>query len=144
MTIKLHLVAGVIVAISLCTLIVQLYLVASIMSESDTYFSPCRAYSLFCLLPIRTSFLHWALVSDTVLVSYAVLCPVTQSYLTLYNPMNCSSPGSSVHGDSSGKNTRVGCHVLLPGIFPTQGLNPGIPHCRWILYHLSHQGSPRI
>ena len=31
-----------------------------------------------------------------------------------------------------------------PGIFSTQGLNPGLPHCRWILYHLSHQGSPRI
>ena len=35
-------------------------------------------------------------------------------------------------------------HVLLQGIFPTQGLNPGLPHCRWILYHLSHQERPRI
>ena len=51
---------------------------------------------------------------------------------------------SSVHGDSPGKNTEVGCHALLQGIFPTQGSNPGLPHCRWILYHLSHQGSPRI
>ena len=58
--------------------------------------------------------------------------------------MDCSSPGFSVHGDSPGKNTGEGCHVLLQGIFPTQGLNPGLPHCRWILYHLSHQGSPRI
>ena len=33
---------------------------------------------------------------------------------------------------------------LLQGIFPTQGLNPGLPHCRWILHQLSHQGSPRI
>ena len=47
-----------------------------------------------------------------------------------------------VHGDSPGKNTGVGCRALLQGIFPTQGLNPGPPHCRWILYHLSHQGSP--
>ena len=37
---------------------------------------------------------------------------------------SCSPPGSSVHGDSPGKNTGVGCHVLLQGIFPTQGLNP--------------------
>ena len=37
-----------------------------------------------------------------------------------------------------------GLHALLQGIFPTQGSNPGFPHCRWILYHLSHQGSPRI
>ena len=58
--------------------------------------------------------------------------------------MDCSPPGSSVHGDSPGKNTGVGCHALLRGIFPTQGLNPGLPHCRWILYHLSHQGSPKI
>ena len=41
------------------------------------------------------------------------------------------------------KNTGVGSLFLLQGIFPTQGLNPGLPHCRRILYHLSHQGSPR-
>ena len=39
-----------------------------------------------------------------------------------------------------GKHTGVGCYFLLHGIFPTQGLNPGLPHCRQILYHLSHQG----
>ena len=38
----------------------------------------------------------------------------------------------------------MGCHALLQEIFPTQGSNPGLPHCRWIVYHLSHQGSPRI
>ena len=43
--------------------------------------------------------------------------------------------------DSSGKNTGVGGRALLQGIFPTQGSNPGLPHCRKILYHLSHQGS---
>ena len=58
--------------------------------------------------------------------------------------MDCSPPGFSVHGDSPGKDTGVGCYALLQGIFPTQGLNPGLPHCRWILYYLSHQGSPRI
>ena len=55
----------------------------------------------------------------------------------LYSP-----PGSSVHGDSPGKNTGEGCYALLQGIFPTQGSNPGQPHCRLILYQLSHQGSP--
>ena len=44
----------------------------------------------------------------------------------------------------SRKNTRVGCHAFLQGIFPTQGLKPGLLHCRQILYHLRHQGSPRI
>ena len=53
--------------------------------------------------------------------TYAVLCLVTQMCLTLCNPMDCSPPGSSVHGDSPGKNTGVGCHALLQGTFPTQG-----------------------
>ena len=44
--------------------------------------------------------------------------------------------------DSPGKNTAAGCHALLQGIFMTQGSNPGLPHCRWILYHLRYQGSP--
>ena len=74
----------------------------------------------------------------------AVLCLVAQSCPTLCNPMDCSLPGSSVHGDSPGKNTGVGCHALLQRIFPTQGSNPCHPHCWWILYHLSHQESPRI
>ena len=43
--------------------------------------------------------------------------------------MDYSPPGSSVHGDSPGKNTGVGCHDLLQEIFPTQGLNPGLLHC---------------
>ena len=45
--------------------------------------------------------------------------------------------------DSPGKNTRVCCHALLQGIFPTQGLIPGLRHCGQILYHLSYQGSPQ-
>ena len=69
---------------------------------------------------------------------------VTQLCPTLCNPMGYSPSGSSVHRDSLGKNTGVGCHALLQGIFPIQGSNPGLPHCRWILYHLSPQGSPRI
>ena len=71
-----------------------------------------------------------------------LLCLVAQLSLTLGDPMDCSPPDSSVHGDYPGKTTRVGCHALLQGIFPTQGLNPGVPHCRQILYQLSHQGSP--
>ena len=70
--------------------------------------------------------------------------------------LSCSAVSDSVlpHGlqptrllcpwDSPRKKTRVSCHALLQGIFPNQGWNPGLPHCRQILYHLSHQGSPRI
>ena len=43
--------------------------------------------------------------------------------------------------NSPGKNTGVSCHSLLHGIFPTQGLNSGLMHCRQILYHLSYKGS---
>ena len=66
------------------------------------------------------------------------MCLVAQLCPTVCNPIDCSPPGSSAHGDFPGKNTGVGCHALLQGIFPTQGLNPGLPQCRWILYHLSH------
>ena len=67
-----------------------------------------------------------------------VLCLVAQSCLTLCNPIACSLPGSSVHGDSPVKNTGVGCHALFQGIFPIQGSNPGLLHCRWILYCMSY------
>ena len=71
-----------------------------------------------------------------------IVCLVTQSCSTVCNLMDCSPPGSSVHGDSPGKNTGVGCHAPIQGIFPTQGSNSDL-HCRWILYHLSHQESPQ-
>ena len=77
-------------------------------------------------------------------LSVYMCAKLLQSWPTLCNPMDCSPPGSSVHGDSPGKNIRVGCHALLQRIFPIQGLNPGLSCCRRILYHLSHQGNPRI
>ena len=73
-----------------------------------------------------------------------VLCLVAQSCPTPCIPMDCSPQGSSVHGDSPGKNSGMGCNALLQGIFSTQGLNPVLLHCRWIFYWLCHQGNPRI
>ena len=61
---------------------------------------------------------------------------VAQSCLTLCDPMDCSLPGSSIHG--------VDCRFLLQEIFLTPGLNPGLPRCRQTFYHLSHQGSPGL
>ena len=75
---------------------------------------------------------------------HLVLFLVTQSCPTFCNHMDFSLLGSSVHRDSPGKNTGVSRHALLQGIFLTQGLNPSITHWRWILYHLSHEGSPWI
>ena len=64
---------------------------------------------------------------------------------------SCSVLSNSLrpHGPYStwsvlGQNTEVGSLSLLQGIFPTQGSNLGVPHCRWILYQLSHQENPRI
>ena len=52
-------------------------------------------------------------------------------------------PASFLHpSDSPGKNTGMGCRFLLQGIFPIQGSNLGLLHCRQTLYSLSHQGSP--
>ena len=73
---------------------------------------------------------------DVCVLIVAQLCP------TLCDPIDCNLPGSSVHGDSPGKNTGVGCHALLQGIFPTQGPNPGVLHYRWTVDCLGHQGSP--
>ena len=67
---------------------------------------------------------------------------VTQSCPTLCDPMDYSPPGFSVHGILQERILEwVACHSLLQGIFLTQRSNLGL-HCRQILYHLSHQGSP--
>ena len=66
--------------------------------------------------------------------SESVNCSVVSNSLRplgLYSPWN-----------SPGQNTGVGNLSLLQGIFPIQGSNPGLPHCRWILYQLNHKGSP--
>ena len=71
-----------------------------------------------------------------------MLCLVTQSYPTLCDPIGYNLPDASIHWDSLGKNTGVGFHFLLQGIFQTQGSNPGILHLlQWQadslpLYHL--------
>ena len=72
------------------------------------------------------------------------LCAQSLSCVQLFTTpwTACSLPSSSVHGDSPGKRTGVGCHALFQRMFPTQGSNPGLLHCRWILYCLSRQGSP--
>ena len=80
---------------------------------------------------------------EALCLSWMYLCVlVPQLCLTLCNSMDCSPPGSSVQRSFPGKTTGEGHHSLLPRIFLTQGSNPGLPHCRQILYHLNHWGSP--
>ena len=65
---------------------------------------------------------------------------VSQSCLTLCNPMDCVAYQDPPSMGFPGKNTGVGCHFLLQEIFLTQGLNPGLPYYSQMLYGLSHQG----
>ena len=102
----------------------------------------CASFNVTDILSIKRwgSIILPVNLSGGLLIIAGLLCLVTQSCLTLCDPMDCSPASSSVHGDSPGKNTGVGCHAILQGIFLTQGSNPGLPHFRQILYHLSHQG----
>ena len=61
--------------------------------------------------------------------------------LNLRNPMDCSLSGLTDHGILQVRILECSCS-LFQEIFTTQGSNPGLPHCRWSLYHVSHQGSP--
>ena len=69
------------------------------------------------------------LIENEVLYNFsaAVLCLVAQSCLILCDSMDCSRPSSSVHGDSLGKNMRVGCHALLRGGLSNLGIEPRPP-----------------
>ena len=87
---------------------------------------------------------HWGTSSGSIFTHIwcgKVKVWVALSCLILCNPME---PARLLcPWNSPDKNTGVGSHSLLQGIFLTQGLNTGLLHCRQILYHLSHQGSPR-
>ena len=69
---------------------------------------------------------------------------VIQSCQTLCNPMDCSPPDSSIHGIFQARVLEWVAISFSRGIFLMQGSNLGFPHCRQILYHLSHQGSPML
>ena len=71
-------------------------------------------------------------------------CPPLTKSVTQLCPTLCDSMDYYRPWHSPGQNTGGGSLSLLQGTFLTQGSNPGLPHCRWILYQLSHKGSPRI
>ena len=75
-------------------------------------------------------------------VKKILACMHAQSCSTLCDSMTVAHQDPLSMGFFSGKNTGVGCHFFLQGIFPTQGSNSGLLHCRWILYLLSQQRSP--
>ena len=86
------------------------------------------------LLHWQASHYHWT--TWGVQFKWSQSCSVASNSLQPLGPHSpWNSPGQNTGGDSLS---------LLQGIFPTQGLNPGLSHCRRILYQLSHKGSPRI
>ena len=139
---KIHITKFFILAILKCTVwctVKWIHIIVNHLQNSST----CKTDTLY---PLNNSF---PFLPPSALGNYyffvslilSALCLVAQLWLTLCDSMHCSPLGSSVHGDSPGKNIGLGCHALLQGISPTHRSNPGLLHCRQILYHLSHQGS---
>ena len=102
-------------------------------------------------LPVSPKALLLALFFSNNTLSFGKACPLViwkvekWSRSVMSNslwPRGLQPPRLLCPWDFSGKSTGGGCHFLLQGIFPTQGLNPDLLHCRRTLYPLSHQGSP--
>ena len=120
--------------------------------ESPVVRSGCLLWTAGSLGKTLLNFvlLHFVLQGQTCL-----LLQVSLNFLLLHS-RTCESENRSVMSDflwphglyspwtSLGQNTGVGSLSLLQGIFPTQGSNPGLPHCRQVLYQLSHKESPRL
>ena len=96
----------------------------------------CDLLERLCMSWLSNAFLYYCMRR---------VCTITQSCLTLYNPMDCNPPGSSVHGIFQARILGAGCHFLLQWIFPTQGWNPclfNLLHCQVDSLPQCHLGSP--
>ena len=96
------------------------------MTQSSDYMSHHMTQQFYSLREMRAS----------------TLALVTQSCVTLCDPIDLWPARLLCPWNSAGKNTAVGSHFLLQGLSPTQESNPGTPHCRQVLYFLSHEGNP--
>ena len=97
--------------------------------------------------PVSLCFLHWQAGSLPLALPgkpQVSLCVSRSVVSNSFCPHGLQPTRLLCPWNSPGKNTEMGCHSLLQGIFLTQGLNPGLLYCRQILYHLSHQGSSSI
>ena len=100
------------------------------------------ASSLYMLFSLPTMPFHYQKFSQDWLVLISKLVKVNESHSVMSNSLRPN--GLYSPWNSPGQNTGVGNLSLLQGIFPTQRLNPGVRHCRQILYQLSYKGGPRI
>ena len=119
------------------------------LSYSSAIFFPLSIPSFLTWILLHAStifYLSVSLVINTKLPPISHHCKQSEgesaSHLVVSNSL--WSRGLYSPWNSPGQNTGMGSLSLFQGIFPTQGLKPGLPHCRWILYQLSHKWSPRI
>ena len=110
------------------------------MSSSNCCFLTCIQVSQEAGQSLLLMYSAFVLYMLCVFSTYE--CSFTQLCLSLCKPMDCSPPGSFVHGIFPSENTGVGCCFLLQGIFPTQGSNPCLLHWQVNTLPLSHLGSP--
>ena len=97
---------------------------------------------LLVLILIYSMVLKESISLTTAIAIMCVLCVSRSVVPDSLRPHGLQSTRFLCPWDFPGKDTGVGCHFLLQGIFPTQGSNPGLLHCRQILYRLSYKGSP--
>ena len=109
----------------------------NLTSSSVDFFSCITTYYLLFTIDF-----YWSIVDLWCCVSCCCTAKLI-SYEWVSESLSVMSDSASAW-TSPGQNIGVGSRSLLQGIFPTQGSNPGLPHCRHLLYQLSHQGSPRI
>ena len=107
------------------------------LSNLSTFYTAYLWVFFSCLSKHNSQYIYYVKWKKSVKVLVTQLC------LTLCDSRTVACQ-ASLSWDPPGKNTGVGSHSLLQGIFLTQGLNLGLLHCRKILHHLSHQGSMLI
>ena len=108
-------------------------------------------YRYVVILQLLFAIVWWLKMLNKFLYAYVFLWSVCSNLEVKWKSLShvwlVATPWNSMEDspwNSPGQNTGVGSLCLLQRIFPTQGSNPGLPHCRQILYQLSHKGSPRI
>ena len=84
-----------------------------------------------------STFFKNGIISNIFCTGELWIVSVFQLYLTFWDPIDCSLPGSSVHGILQARILEWVSTPFSKEAFPAQGSNPGLPHCRQILYHLS-------
>ena len=108
------------------------------LKDTEKWISPPKQIQANSNYEVNSLKNHGA-IHKFIYLYYSYVCLVAQSYPTLCDFLDCSPPGGFCRPEYWSELPRP-----IQGIFPTQGSNPGLPYCRQILYHLSHQGNLRI